>query len=631
MTKSTSSIRALRARVCETFEQRMSPERVADVVARAFARDVANDDVERSSSEFARGVFDRSLGRYDADVRAVCRAYVDAMRERELALRDDDDDDDDDFDDVRASSWSFRDFASIEDAHRRSKVSIDDEACAVVVDAKTSERWSSSRYASVGVASAVAGSVLFITGAVVAPAIAVALSGLGVVGSAGAGALACAGGASAALGAAGATLVGYKMARRTSEAMEVFRFTAIRGQRTGYVVRLFVPGFLRRASDAFAAFGASETMDVVVAGRGTLGMRLERESSDRGEVVMVYVIDDDDDEKEEGAEGGEGLAKSAGVVSRSELVSARSLDEKRLNAASSSEVSRTLHGDELTIEAIEALPRPLELRLRRPIARESQAVETLVEEMRRVAVDAPAAREKVSSADALHALEMESTTWENTTGEQYVVEWETSTLIQLGAAMQFVAGKYAITAAAPKVLAHTALASIAAAVAWPATLLSASNYLDDPWTLAKAKAAIAGDEIARALLSDDRERRPVTFVSYSTGAYVVQNALQKLYDAGEKGRNIVESVVFVSAPLSCSERVWQPMREVVSGRLINVYCPNDWILFFLYRLKAIDPSTALAGLCPVCGVDVENFEIAIKHASLPDRMAYILKKVGIEE
>ena len=52
---------------------------------------------------------------------------------------------------------------------------------------------------------------------------------------------------------------------------------------------------------------------------------------------------------------------------------------------------------------------------------------------------------------------------------------------------------------------------------------------------------------------------------------------------------------------------------------------------FLYRLKAIDPTTALAGLSQVHGAEVENFEMSIKHASLPDHIAYILKSCGVEE
>ena len=567
-------------------------------------------DVSKVSATFATRAL-LSGGAYDADARAWLRAYA------------------------KSKNMPWRRFASAEDSTARAmrmSVANGDEA---ETDGETTDAENSAasykywtRVAKVTAASAIGGGLLFFTGGIAAPAIVASLNGLGVIGATGAGLLTTLGGVSAVFGATGAGLTGYKMMRRTSSEMEVFNFVPIRGVGKRFALHVYVPGFLRDGNDLLGAWGVEKNAyTVVIHADGALGIRLEHD--DTGERMLIVCTHEDSTEDDDGTSKPTGLASAAGVISQSELISARSLNDALLSKQSSS-LRRFSSGNNvmtMSVEDLEALPRPLELRLRRPEGN-ADIVETLVEEMSEIVLDAPL---KEHSEDKAKTREMVNTKWENTTGEQYVLEWETTTLTALGAAMQFVGGRFAIAASAPHVLAQTALASIAAAVAWPVTLVTASNYLDDPWTIAKSKAEIAGEEIAHALLSKAHGRRPVTLVSYSMGAYVVQSALQKLYDAGDKGRNIVERVVFISAPLSCSERIWQPMREVVSGRLINVHCSNDWILMFLYRLKAIDPTTALAGLSPVHGAEVENFEMSIKHASLPDHIAYILKSCGVEE
>ena len=42
---------------------------------------------------------------------------------------------------------------------------------------------------------------------------------------------------------------------------------------------------------------------------------------------------------------------------------------------------------------------------------------------------------------------------------------------------------------------------------------------------------------------------------------------------------------------------WHLIRSVVSGRLVNCYATNDWILALLYRTKTYE--LGVAGLCPI--------------------------------
>lgn len=441
------------------------------------------------------------------------------------------------------------------------------------------------------------------------------LSGLGVIGAATTGVLATLGGVGAVFGATGAGLTGYAMLRRTSTEMEQFQFIPLRGVGRRFALHVFVPGFLRDERDLLRAWGAEKNQYVVVIDDpGELGMTLERD--DDG-----YLIVQTTDALKQTVKG---AASLAGVISGSILVSYRSIDPQELARSRSSKIL-SKKGKTPKIEELEAMPRPLELRLQ--LTKDEaldKKMDSLVEKMREVVLE-KTIDEKDAEAPAAKPE------WGNHTGEQYVLNWEPSTLTELGTAMQFVGGKYAITVAAPKVLARTALASITTAVSWPVTLLSCACYLDNPWTIARAKAEIAGEEIANALLTQQHGRRPVTFVTYSSGAFVVQSALMKLHAAGEKGKKIVERVVFISAPMSTSNKVWEPMREVVSGRLVNVYVPDDWMLLFFYRLKSVDTTLGLAGLQRVDRDDVENFEMSFKHANIPDEMSRILNEINLDE
>ena len=550
------------------------------------------ESMERMGASFAAEALIAS-GTYDADARAGLRRWT------------------------REAGASWRRFAEAEDgaAERMRRAAAEDDGSESESEERDEGGWSWTRAAKIGGAAAIGGAALFVTGGVAAPAVMASLSGLGVIGAATTGVLATLGGVGAVFGATGAGLTGYAMLRRTSTEMEQFQFIPLRGVGRRFALHVFVPGFLRDERDLLRAWGAEKNQYVVVIDDpGELGMTLERD--DDG-----YLIVQTTDALKQTVKG---AASLAGVISGSILVSYRSIDPRELARSRASKVL-SKKGKTPKIEELEAMPRPLELRLQ--LTKDEaldKKMDSLVEKMREVVLE-KTIDEKDAEAPAAKPE------WGNHTGEQYVLNWEPSTLTELGTAMQFVGGKYAITVAAPKVLAQTALASITTAVSWPVTLLSCACYLDNPWTIARAKAEIAGEEIANALLTQQHGRRPVTFVTYSSGAFVVQSALMKLHAAGEKGKNIVERVVFISAPMSTSNKVWEPMREVVSGRLVNVYVPDDWMLLFFYRLKSVDTTLGLAGLQRVDRDDVENFEMSFKHANIPDEMSRILNEIHLDE
>jgi hypothetical protein len=129
-----------------------------------------------------------------------------------------------------------------------------------------------------------------------------------------------------------------------------------------------------------------------------------------------------------------------------------------------------------------------------------------------------------------------SRAWPLPRGAQFVVAWEHALLMDLGGAMSAF-GRAAMTRyVGAQAVAHTSLAALASAVAWPVTLLNAGGFIDSPWALAEARSKDAGRALAKALLegSASGARRPVTIVAYSLGCDVVRAACACLLEAEEE-------------------------------------------------------------------------------------------------
>ena len=123
--------------------------------------------------------------------------------------------------------------------------------------------------------------------------------------------------------------------------------------------------------------------------------------------------------------------------------------------------------------------------------------------------------------------------WPLPRGEQFVVAWEHALLMDLGGAMSAF-GRAAMTRyVGAQAVAHTSLAALASAVAWPVTLLNAGGFIDSPWALAEARSKDAGRALADALLEGSARgaRRPVTIIAYSLGCDVARAACARLLEA----------------------------------------------------------------------------------------------------
>jgi hypothetical protein len=149
-------------------------------------------------------------------------------------------------------------------------------------------------------------------------------------------------------------------------------------------------------------------------------------------------------------------------------------------------------------------------------------------------------------------------------------------------------------------------------------------------TVARNRSEKAGQVLADALINKAQGERPVTLIGYSLGARVIYSCLKSL--AERQAFGLVESVVLIGSPIPSNASNWRVMRSVVSGKVINVYSENDYILAFLYRATSIQ--FGVAGLQEVANVEaVDNLNLTKEvsgHLRYPELIGKILKRCGFD-
>lgn len=218
----------------------------------------------------------------------------------------------------------------------------------------------------------------------------------------------------------------------------------------------------------------------------------------------------------------------------------------------------------------------------------------------------------------------------DTSIEGFALRYELEAMLNLGNALLGMVKSAAWSYAKSEIIKRTVFASLTAAL-WPIGLLKISRVVDNPFSVAKARSEKAGEVLADALINRAQGERPVTLIGYSLGARVIYSCLQSL--AERKAFGLVESVVLLGAPTPSTAGDWRRMRSVVSGRVVNVYSTNDYILAFLYRTSSIQ--YGVAGLQKVEDVKgVENVDVSDMvsgHTRYRYLTGRILKKIGFED
>ncbi|KAK1754307.1 DUF726-domain-containing protein [Echria macrotheca] len=214
--------------------------------------------------------------------------------------------------------------------------------------------------------------------------------------------------------------------------------------------------------------------------------------------------------------------------------------------------------------------------------------------------------------------------------EVYAVRWELEPLMKMGNALETVIKSAAWSMAKKEIIARTIFASLSQAL-WPVGLLKISKIIDNPWNVAMVRADKTGAVLADIILNKTHGERGVTLIGYSLGARVIYVCLMILAERRVFG--LVENVVLMGTPAPSDPQVWCAMRSVVSGRLVNVYSANDYILGFLYRTSSIQ--FGVAGLQRIEGIDgVENVDVSAKvsgHLRYQYLVGSILKHIGWED
>lgn len=162
----------------------------------------------------------------------------------------------------------------------------------------------------------------------------------------------------------------------------------------------------------------------------------------------------------------------------------------------------------------------------------------------------------------------------------------------------------------------------------PMVLTKLSYLIDNPWAVSLARADMAGLILADSLIDRNLGVRPITLVGFSIGSRVIYACLKELANRGAFG--LVQNVYLFGSPMVVKKDEYLRARAVVSGRFVNGYANNDWILGYLFRATS-GGIMRVAGLAPVEIPGIENHDLT---SLVPGHMAYrkamprLLREVG---
>lgn len=213
-------------------------------------------------------------------------------------------------------------------------------------------------------------------------------------------------------------------------------------------------------------------------------------------------------------------------------------------------------------------------------------------------------------------------------GDVFSVLWEPDMIRETGSALKILTGEV-LSQIGLTVLQATVMTGLMSALQWPIILTKLGYLIDNPWSNALDRAKGAGRVLADVLIQRNLGVRPITLIGFSLGARVIFYALVEL--AKQKQFGIVQDVFLLGATLTASQSTWCDTRSVVSGRYVNAFAKNDWVLNYLFRATSGGVGT-VAGLRAVENVPgLENVDVTDKiagHMSYRTFMPLILDQLG---
>ncbi|KAL8703461.1 MAG: hypothetical protein Q9201_003366 [Fulgogasparrea decipioides] len=215
-------------------------------------------------------------------------------------------------------------------------------------------------------------------------------------------------------------------------------------------------------------------------------------------------------------------------------------------------------------------------------------------------------------------------------GDMYSVLWEPEMLQSMGDTINILATE-ALTQGLQQVLGSTILVALMASLQLPIVLTKLSYLIDNPWTVSMARANAAGLILADSLIDRNLGVRPITLVGFSLGSRVIFACLRELANKGAFG--LIQNVYLFGSPIVANKDEYLRARTIVSGRFVNGYASNDWILGYLFRATS-GGIMRVAGLAPVEGIPgLENIDVTKLvngHMAYRAAMPRLLREVGWE-
>lgn len=215
-------------------------------------------------------------------------------------------------------------------------------------------------------------------------------------------------------------------------------------------------------------------------------------------------------------------------------------------------------------------------------------------------------------------------------GDMFSLLWEPEMLRSMGQTIGILASE-ALSTSIQQILGATILTALMSAIQLPMMLSKLSYLLDNPWNVSLDRAWKAGKILADTLISGNMGVRPITLVGFSLGSRLIYSCLIELANRG--GFGLIENVILLGNPATVKYDQITLARSVVSGKFINGYTRNDWILGYLFRATGGGLLT-VSGLSPIENIPgVENFdctELVEGHMSYRKAIPKIVKALGWE-
>ncbi|ODH53757.1 hypothetical protein GX48_00175 [Paracoccidioides brasiliensis] len=215
-------------------------------------------------------------------------------------------------------------------------------------------------------------------------------------------------------------------------------------------------------------------------------------------------------------------------------------------------------------------------------------------------------------------------------GDIYSVLWEPEMLQSMGDTINILATE-ALTQGLQQVLGSTILVALMASLQLPIVLTKLSYLIDNPWNVSLVRANACGLILADSLMARNLGNRPVTLIGFSLGSRVIFACLKELAEKDAHG--LVQNVYLFGSPIVANKDEYLKARSVVSGKFVNGYASNDWILGYLFRATS-GGIMRVAGLAPVDNVPgIENMnvtQLVNGHMAYRAAMPRLLRELGWE-